>query len=44
MVKNGVLEEYEGDSEWAAPIFGMTKKDDDIQIISNFRRLNDMIV
>ena len=44
MIKNNVLEEYDGDSEWAAPTFGLKKKDDGIRIVSDFRKLNEVIV
>ena len=43
MVENDTLMEYTGDSEWAAPTFGVPKKNEGIRIVSDFRRLNEAI-
>ena len=43
MERNGVIEEYSGNSEWAAPTFGVPKKNKGIRIVSDFRKLNEML-
>ena len=43
MCKNKALEEYSGDSEWAAPTFGVPKKNDGVRIVTDFRKLNEAI-
>ena len=43
MVKKKVLAEYKGDSEWAAPTFGVPKKNGGVRIVTDLRRLNEMI-
>ena len=43
MYRNKALEEYNGDSEWAAPTFGVPKKNDGVRIVTDFRKLNEAI-
>ena len=43
MSKNKTLEEYNGDSEWATPTFGVTKKNDGVRIVTDSRKLNEAI-
>ena len=43
MCKNKALAEYSGDSEWAAPTFGVPKKNDGVRVNTDFRRLNEAI-
>ena len=43
MCKNKALEEYSGDSEWAAPTFGVPKKNVGVRIATDFRKLNEAI-
>ena len=43
MVNNNALVEYCGNSPWAAPTFGVPKKNNEIRIVSDFRKLNDAI-
>ena len=40
MVKNKVLSEYNGNGAWAAPTFGVPKKNNGVRIVSDFRKLN----
>ena len=43
MAKNKALSEYNGNSPWAAPAFGVPKKNDGVRIVSDFRKLNEEI-
>ena len=43
MVENKALAEYSGDIEWTASIFGVSKKNDGVRIVTDFRRLNKAI-
>ena len=43
MCKNKSLAEYSGDSEWAAPTFGVPKKNDGVRTVTDFRKLNEVI-
>ena len=43
IVKNKALAEYSGDSEWAAPTFGVPKKNDGVRMVTDFRKLNEAI-
>ena len=43
MVRNKALSEYNGNSPWAAPTFGVSKKNDGLRIVSDFRKLNEAI-
>ena len=43
MVRNKALSEYNGNSPWAAPTFGVPKKNDGVRIVSDFRKLNEAI-
>ena len=43
MVKNKALAEYTGDSEWDAPTFGVSKKNDGVRIVTVFCKLRKAI-
>ena len=43
IMKKKALAEYNGDSEWAAPTFGVPKKNDGVRIVADFRKLNKAI-
>ena len=43
MVENGALGEYNGNSLWAAPTFGVPEKNDEVRIVTDFRKLNEAI-
>jgi len=44
MEHNGLIKEYRGNIEWEAPTFGVPKKNNKgIQIVSDFRKLNEML-
>ena len=43
MVNNNALAPYNGNSPWAAPTFGVPKKKNEIRVVSDFRKLNDVI-
>jgi len=43
MCKHKALAKYFGDSEWAAPTFGVSKKNDGVRVVTDFRRLNEAI-
>ena len=43
MVKNKALSEHNGNSRWVAPTFEVSKKNDGVRIVSDFRKLNEAI-
>ena len=43
MVQNKALSKYNDNSPWAAPTFGVPKKNDEVRIVSDFRKLNEAI-
>ena len=43
MANNNALVPYNGNSPWAAPTFGVPKKNKEIRVVSDFRKLNDAI-
>ena len=43
MINTNVLAEYSSKRLWTAPTFGVYKKNKEIRIISDFRKLNDKI-
>lgn len=43
MVENGTLSKYNGSSTWAAPTFDVPKRNDEVQIVIDFHKLNKAI-
>ena len=43
MVSQGILQETREDTKWASPTFAVPKKTVGVQIVSDFRRLNNII-
>ena len=43
MIENKALAVYNGESEWAAPTFGVPKNNDGVRILIDFRKLNEEI-
>ena len=43
LVQKEVFVETDEDTEWAAPIFGLTKKKQGVRVVSNFHILNHQI-
>ena len=43
MVRNKALNEYNGNSTWEVPTFGVPKKNDGVRNVSDFRKLNEAI-
>ena len=44
MEANNALEKYHGNSPWTAPTFGITKKNNKVQIVTDFRKLNEAVI
>ena len=43
MEANDALEKYHGNRPWAVPTFGIPKKNNEIRIVTDFRKLNEAI-